>query len=1158
MKVFIKQMQTSFAKKIFAAGVAVSTALSALVPFAAQAAAHAVGTNVKSSDGTVWMIMPNNCKRAYTSAGAFLSYGFNSWASVVDANADDLALPVCSEGFIPPQDGTIFCATQTKASDVSGECSLITGGMKAAFTSQANFTGRGFSFANAQYGDSSFLNKTGNIDDTTTANRPGVLVNDNGTVKLVGANGVLGIPDLTTFNSWGYSFKNVVPANNADKALAMSGVMATRQAGQLNPTALTGSPVVSGSVSASLASDNPAASTLAISSSVKSVVTLAKFNFSGSGTITQLQVKRIGVSSDSDLSNVYLFNGDTRLTDAASVGGNSLITFSNPTGLFTVSGSMTVSLVAEIPASTASGKTIGLQLTGFTVANGSPATVSISGNFMTTSLVGNDLAYADFGTVTPSGNSFDPAADVEVFRSSVNIATRDMTLSRLIIRNIGTVQQADLKNFRMRIDGNQVAQTGSMDANGYVYFSFAPTTLKAGTRTVSVLADLVAGSSRNFQFQIRNASDVNFIDSQYGVTTATNDTYPVGSASSNSISSGTMTVVRATDSPSGNVTDGTSDVTLGKFTVTAYGEAQKIETLKAGFSSSDSSVGSLRNGRILINGVQYGSTATLSSSTPGGSSFTVNYTVQPGTPVTVEIHADMYDNDANGNQLSNNDTITAAILTGSSNVQKMVSLGYNSAPTANVSANAITNVTGSVSMTKNPTYANQSIPQPQTGYKVGSFNLVGSSSEDVNINTIAISFGTSSTSVANLNNVSVKVNGNMFGTVKGTVSTTTATSTYSGNYNLVKNSTVAVEVFADIPSVSVPNGSDSFIVGLDASGISSQSSASVSAYAVGQTISVGTASLVLAQDPSTPVASIVAGNQTKTAAVFKFTSANDQYTVSEMIISLTDATNVSSIVLKDGTNTWTLPGSASSTFSNISIPVPANSTKLVTVDLVLAATGFGAGTSGANAKVTVHSYKSAPSSTGSISQTTNQVVSGNNMYVYKAIPTVTNVTLPTTVLAAGTNTLYKFSVSSGGTGTIGWTKLGFTVATSTNVTVTGFQVWDADTNTQITGAASTTYTSGGAVVEFNTSSEQQISGAKNYVLKATVGGTLASGAYVSTNMTNPSSYATPVAAATATNTPATFVWSDVSAQSHSLTTTDWNNDTLVKNLPTDSQTLSKN
>ncbi|HPC30623.1 MAG TPA: hypothetical protein PK862_01610, partial [Candidatus Pacearchaeota archaeon] len=38
---------------------------------------------------------------------------------------------------------------------------------------------------------------------------------------------------------------------------------------------------------------------------------------------------------------------------------------------------------------------------------------------------------------------------------------------------------------------------------------------------------------------------------------------------------------------------------------------------------------------------------------------------------------------------------------------------------------------------------------------------------------------------------------------------------------------------------------------------------------------------------------------------------------------------------------------------------------------------------------------------------------------------------------------------------------------------------------------------------------------------------------------------------------ASFIWSDVSAQSHSIATPDWTTDFLVKNLPTNTQALQR-
>lgn len=229
----------SFLKKLLAVGSTVAMMAAGFVPTAALAAAHSAGSVVKTSDGTVWFITEDNTRRAFTSGGAMLSYGFLSYAQVVDANSDDLALTAGE--FIAPRDGSIFCATATKGTDVAGECSLITGGMKAAFTSAAVFTGQGFSFANADYGDSSFLSKTTNIDSASAAHRQGVLVNNGGTVQLVGASSLMGIPSTEVFNSWGYSFADVVTANAADTAMTQSGVMCARMAGQLNPSMTAGS-----------------------------------------------------------------------------------------------------------------------------------------------------------------------------------------------------------------------------------------------------------------------------------------------------------------------------------------------------------------------------------------------------------------------------------------------------------------------------------------------------------------------------------------------------------------------------------------------------------------------------------------------------------------------------------------------------------------------------------------------------------------------------------------------------------------------------------------------------------------------------------------------------------------------------------------------------
>ena len=100
-------------------------------------------------------------------------------------------------------------------------------------------------------------------------------------------------------------------------------------------------------------------------------------------------------------------------------------------------------------------------------------------------------------------------------------------------------------------------------------------------------------------------------------------------------------------------------------------------------------------------------------------------------------------------------------------------------------------------------------------------------------------------------------------------------------------------------------------------------------------------------------------------------------------------------------------------------------------------------------------------------------------------------------------------------------------------------------------------------VTFTSTGDQEIpaGGYKDYVVKTVIGGVA-----LTTGMNFQTSIAvgqTAVdgqdnyAGAAAASPTATFVWSDESVVGHSDTTNDWMGDWLVKNLPTDTQTLTK-
>ncbi len=70
---------------------------------------------------------------------------------------------------------------------------------------------------------------------STTTPRVGQLVNIGNTVYLVANTGLYGFPDAPTFYSWGFSFSQIVPANSAESALTMIGLVPTEQSGCSSP-----------------------------------------------------------------------------------------------------------------------------------------------------------------------------------------------------------------------------------------------------------------------------------------------------------------------------------------------------------------------------------------------------------------------------------------------------------------------------------------------------------------------------------------------------------------------------------------------------------------------------------------------------------------------------------------------------------------------------------------------------------------------------------------------------------------------------------------------------------------------------------------------------------------------------------------------------------
>jgi len=977
-------MQNFVAKKIFA----VASAAAMLVPFAApllaHAAVHAAGTNVSDSSGTVWMIMPDGTRRAYTSAGAFLSYGFNSWSQVVAASAEDLALPQGS--FIPPQDGSIICSD--RGAD-KGTCYEISNSQKFGFTSAAVFTGLGFSFTNSMAGDVSWMASGATlINNTTAAHLPGTLVNNQGTVQLVGNSGLLGIPDVATFNSWGYSFGKVVPANAADQAMTQTGVMAARVAGQLSPTALAVqpgctsncTPVVSGNVTASLSSDTPAAGTLVSSSQLVGSIypsqtgaDIAHFTFSGTGTVTQVVIHRLGVSADTSLNNVYLYMGNNRITDPGSF-SNSQVTFSNSNGLFTVNGSAEISVRVDVAGGTStSGQTVGAQLASFAVANNSPMTTAISGNLFQLASVSN-LASANVtsnnGVNNPphSGiNDVNPGANVTLWSYNVSVGQRAVNLTHIQFKQIGSISPTAITNLHLFVDGASVGPAASITNNGAVTnvvvfdLTGSPLSLNTGNHTIELHGDVVGGSSYTFDFSLQTSADVVLVDPNYNVNIQLTDVsaqlFQLAPGVSQ-ISSGTVSVQQDPAFTATQFVQSSSGVILGSWTMKAYGEDVKVQDLTATIKLNSGYAivnDGFNNLTLTVNGGSVGSSLsalqTVQGSTlPASGVYTFGsgnlFTIPAGTTVTVQLKGDNVYTTTSGSTYTSE---TATLNVPASAFQGVNSYALTPATLASYTGQTLSTTSSGAALAKNTAYANQTVSNNLNAQHLGSYVIQASNADGVDLNSVVVGWSTTNSTLNNngtttgqtttiinhgLNNIYVVVTypgGSWTGQPQQPASTNSFSPTGA---TIPANQTGTVDVYADTTAAT---GTVMTTLYANAVGHTSRQTITGTGFASsaqnGQQITVGSGVLtsVALSAAASPASSFVAGgssNQPVGTYIF-YANSTAGVTINELGFTVPNSGAITSVqVPVNGISGTMASGNTVSTsvlIGGLSIPVPFGS-----------------------------------------------------------------------------------------------------------------------------------------------------------------------------------------------------------------------------------------
>ncbi|PIR68868.1 hypothetical protein COU48_01735, partial [Candidatus Nomurabacteria bacterium CG10_big_fil_rev_8_21_14_0_10_03_31_7] len=421
------------------------------------------------------------------------------------------------------------------------------------------------------------------------------------------------------------------------------------------------------------------------------------------------------------------------------------------------------------------------------------------------------------------------------------------------------------------------------------------------------------------------------VDSQYNVAFLTGTGLSSLSGNEQTVIGGTVTVQKATDSPSSTVVLNATDAVLAKYKVTIYGEQVKADTLTVDFTSSDATA-VIRNGRILVGAdtasmQQVGSTTNIdrdadTTATDAGTAYNINYSFPVGVSY-IEVRGDVYA--ASGTAFANGHTIQMSLYGNAAlnNATGKVSGDTIDFPgTSNVAANTLTVGVGTLTLAKDQTYGNQTVVLPGTATEIGQFVLTSGTNESINADTLTLTLtgtGTPATDVTNLyvtygsNTSSIKPMG-------------AASQSWSVSESIAANATMTFKVYADLGTTLSTN---TVIPTLTVSGTSNSGSAVSTAAVVGQTITGASSGvLTVSLDSGTPTSAQVVAGSTDPAGSLKVKLAGtneDQYvkSLTVHVNSVANSAAIASLNLSSSstsTGTYTTVGSDQTLASDGTIP----------------------------------------------------------------------------------------------------------------------------------------------------------------------------------------------------------------------------------------------
>ncbi len=1041
-------------KKLFIYTVILSTVLMGFPLDVAKSANLSAGMLVKRPDMSAVYYLYDDAgtlkRETFPNSGTYFTW-FKDFSSVVTITADELGnIPLGKNATYRPGSRLIKITTDPKVYAV--EKGGILRWIDSEATAKALY-GNNWASLIDDMPDAFFAgnyNSSNAVSNKITTTHPaGTLIkyaNSNSIYYVVG-NGSKRLVTEAGFTANKFN-EDFVIENVADTVSYTNGTDVTAMEADLFPIAEgTAGPAISaGTLGVALASNNPVSTTIITHSTAntypQALVPFLNVNFTASSAgevkVTSLKFKRIGIANDGDLGSVYLYDGNTKIAEYSAF-NDKVVTFSDSNGLFTVpAGSVrTITLKADLARSNPSvsgSKTIGFEMldSSYVSSNASSisATYPITGNMMSTAAVN------DFGTAYFSGYATYPstvkadAANQELWRFSITGENQKLQLRYVKLTMIGTIATTDIKNLKLEVGGVQVGQLASIGTDKTVVFdlSSAPYEIPAGqTKIFQLRGDMNGGSGRVFKFTVQRGTDVVLFDTNYNaylsvakdaVTTAFGVIQPT-TGNGTSIETGTLTMGVDATSPTNYIADGASAVTLGIFSFAAAGEPVKVETLRVKCSSTGSA-NYIDNLKVLLEGSQVGTTDSTILCDNGTDytdfTFGSTFVIPAGTTKKLSVVGDTTDT-----TVAANETLQVHLVAGTGNAIGQTTM--TSINTTAQSARLLTVKSGAITVVKNASFGDKTVANPtgvanQADVKIASFSLVAGSGEAVDVTQITLKDDATYPLGNNFQSLYLKNGSTQIGSTIGSLNTTAGTYSFtpSSAMRVAAGAQITVDVYATIKSTVTDSATALTPVlsvdAISATGVNTSSDAGYTTPDVAlQTAYIAAnGTLTVTTDGDTTLAQQMAmGAVDVELAKFKFlANPSENINVTQIVVS--DQTSsaatgtLKNLTLWDGTTKIAGPISVDSTststyanyvFSNLSLVITKNTSKVLTVKADMTTYDEGATSASTHKLAIVRYYDSTNESvtaTGAASGTsitgTSKLYFGTSTYVDQAANTM--------------------------------------------------------------------------------------------------------------------------------------------------------------------------